>query len=284
MNSLSREQQLAALHLIVEGNSLRSITRLTGIHRTTVIKLMLRAGQLCRAMLSRWMRNLTLSHVEIDEIWTFVLKKQGRVPVSVDDSEIGDQYVFIGIDEATKVIPCFALGKRTKETTDHFIGDLAARLVLPDLFDAGPRPKLSTDGWRAYPDSIEMAFAGRASHGVLVKDYRNADMPGRYGPPEMVGASRSVVNGDIDESEICTSHVERHNLSVRTFLKRFTRLSLGFSKKLLNLEAAFSLYVAHYNFCRWHNSLKKTPAMAAKITGHPWTLEELLTEAENGGE
>ena len=282
MNVLSRQRQLAALHLIVEGNSLRSITRLTGIHRTTVIGLIVRAGESCRLMLDRWMRNLTLKHVEIDEIWTFVLKKQARIHVDADDTIIGDQYTFLGIDEDTKLIPCFAIGKRNKATTDRFIYDLESRLVLPDLFGTGPRPKLSTDGWAAYPDSIDMAFAGRASHGVLIKDYRNAEQPGRYGPPEMIGADRRVISGGIDEDEICTSHVERHNLSIRTFLKRFTRLSLGFSKKLANLEATFALYVAHYNFCRWHGSLKKTPAMAAKITGHPWTLEEMMDEAEGG--
>lgn len=281
MRVLSREQQISALHLIVEGNSLRSITRLTGIHRTTVINLMVNMGARCKDMLDRWMRNLTLNHVEIDEIWTFVLKKQARCQVTDDNSQIGDQYVFLGIDEETKLIPSYYIGKRNKESTDRFCEDLASRLVLPELFDIGGRPRLSTDGWAAYPDSIDMAFGGVADHGVLIKDYRNAEQPGRYGPPEMVGTVRQVINGDIDKDEICTSHVERHNLSIRTFLKRFTRLSLGFSKKLANLEAAFALYVAHYNFCRWHGSLKKTPAMAARITGHPWTLDELVTEAES---
>lgn len=281
MRVLSREQQVSALHLIVEGNSLRSITRLTGIHRTTVINLMLVVGGRCKAMLNRWMRNLTLGHIEVDEIWTFVLKKQGRCKVTEDSSRIGDQYVFLGIDEETKLIPSYLIGKRNKESTDLFCEDLASRLVLPELFDLDGRPRLSTDGWPAYPDSIDMAFGGTADHGVLIKDYRNAEQPGRYGPPEMIGASRRVINGNIDKDDICTSHVERHNLSIRTFLKRFTRLSPGFSKKLENLNAAFSLYVAHYNFCRWHGSLKKTPAMAAKITGHPWTLDELLEEAES---
>jgi IS1 family transposase len=190
-------------------------------------------------------------------------------------------YTFLGIDEETKLIPTFVIGKRNKATTDLFIYDLESRLVLPGLFSNDHKPKLSTDGWRAYPDSIDMAFAGRVSHGVLIKNYRNADMPGRYGPPELVGTERRVVSGNISEDEIVTSHAERQNLTIRTFLKRFTRLSLGFSKKLANLEAAFALYVAHYNFCRWHGSLKKTPAMAAKITGHPWTLDELVTEAES---
>ncbi len=281
MRVLSSEQQLNVIHLLVEGNSLRSITRLTGIHRTTAMKLMLKVGEQCRTMLDRWMRNLTLRHLELDEIWTFVQKKQAKIRVTEDSSRIGDQYLFLAVDEDTKLIPCYALGKRTKETTDIFAEDLASRLVLPDLFDeTRPRPQVSTDGWAAYPDSLEMVFAGRLSHGVLIKDYRNAEQPGRYGPPEMIAASKEVIRGDIGKDEICTSHVERHNLTVRTFLKRFTRLALGFSKKLENLAAVVAIYLAHYNFCRWHGSLKMTPAMAARISGHPWSLEELLREAE----
>jgi IS1 family transposase len=281
MNVLSREQQLSILHLIVEGNSLRSITRLTGVHRTTTLKLLVRVGAKCQAMLGRWMRNLTLEHIEVDEIWTFVLKKQARIPVTANDEKIGDQYLFFGIDEDTKLIPTFALGKRNKETTDLLAERLAACLVLPAFRSRGPVPQVSTDGWRAYPDSLATAFDGRLTHGVLVKDYRNTDMPGRYGPPEMVGADRQVVQGPLEPSDICTSHVERANLSVRTFLKRFTRLALGFSKKFENLEATIALFVAHYNFCRWHGTLGKTPAMAAKITGHPWSLAEMIDEAES---
>jgi hypothetical protein len=133
------------------------------------------------------------------------------------------------------------------KTTDLFIEDLASRMVLPDLFGPGLRPQLSTDGYAAYRDSIDTAFAGRADHGVLIKDYRNAEQPGRYGPPEMVATIRRVINGDITERSICTSHIERANLTMRTMLRRFTRLSLGFSKKLENLIACVALYVAHYN-------------------------------------
>jgi IS1 family transposase len=280
VNVLPREKQLLVLNMLVEGASLRSITRLIGVHRTTIANLMVTVGEKCRAMLDRWMKNLTLDHVELDEIWTFVQKKQGRIPVGEIDDAIGDQFVYYGIDQATKLIPCFAVGKRTKQTTDLFIEDLASRMVLPDLFGPGPHPQLSTDGYPAYRDSIDSAFAGRADHGVLIKDYRNADQPGRYGPPEMVATIRRVINGNITERSICTSHIERSNLTMRTMLRRFTRLSLGFSKKLENLIACVALYVAHYNFSRWHSTLGKTPAMAAKITGHPWTMDELLSEAE----
>jgi IS1 family transposase len=279
---LPKEKQLGVIHLLVEGSSIRSAERLTGVHRDTIMRLIVRIGQKCAAMHDRWMRNLTLRHIQCDEIWTFVLKKQGRIPVALDvDPRIGDQYLFVGIDQDTKLIPSYVLGKRTKVTTDRFMGDLESRLVLPQLFGPGQRPQISTDGWRAYPESVDAAFAGRADHGVLVKNYRNTDMPGRYGPPEMIGTDRQVINGGIDEWSICTSHVERSNLTIRTLLKRFTRLALGFSKKFENLEAAISLYMGYYNFCWMHRSLAGTPAMAAKITGHPWTVAELVSEAES---
>lgn len=170
MNVLPRQQQLFVPHHIVEGSSLRSISRLTGIRRTTIMDLMVKVGRQCRALTDRWMRNLPLDHLEIDEIWTFAQKKQGRVPVGVRDERIGDQYLLIAIDETTKLTPAFLVAKRTKETTDRFIEELAGRLVLSDPFRPGPRPQLSTDGWQAYSDSIEMEFAGRASHGVIIKD------------------------------------------------------------------------------------------------------------------
>jgi IS1 family transposase len=138
---------------------------------------------------------------------------------------------------------------------------------------------ISTDGWRSYPSAVENAFGAAVRHGILIKDYANAEQPGRYGPPELVGEQRIPMSPHLRPQMICTSHVERHNLTIRTFMRRFTRLALGFSKKLKNLEAATALYVAHYNFCRRHRTLKKTPAMAAALAGHQWTLGELLSEA-----
>jgi len=276
-NHLSKEQERSVIHLLVEGNSLRSITRLTRIHRTTILKLLVRVGKKCREFLDQRMRNLTLSHLELDEIWTFVLKKQRRLSDAESlDTSIGDQFLFVAIDMQTKLVPCFAIGKRTRETTEIFTADLASRLVLPDLFEAGDRPQLSSDGWQAYPNAIDNAFAGRADYGQIIKNYQPSDQPGRYGPPIMVDTERRVITGQITKRSICTSHVERNNLSIRTFMKRFTRLSLGFSKKLTNLIAAVSLHMAYYNYCWLHGSLTGTPAMAAGLVGHPWTLDELL--------
>ncbi|MFL5342127.1 MAG: transposase [Gemmataceae bacterium] len=292
MRTLSREQQLSVLSLLVEGNSLRSITRLTGIHRTSIMRLMSRVGAQLREFLDQRMRNLQLEHLQCDEIWTFCLKKQARLkPHEEGNDLIGDQYLFVALDEETKLIPTFLIGKRTAENTCEFMDDLSYRLrgfgpnpdrrMIPmnEVRGAGWRPMISTDGWRPYRDAVDGAFGGAADYGVLIKDYTAAEQPGRYGPPEMTIASRHVIQGNFSKWDICTSHVERHNLSIRTFMRRFTRLALGFSKKLDNLTAATALYIAHYNFCRWHGTLKMTPAMAAKLTGHPWTMEELLTEA-----
>jgi IS1 family transposase len=280
MNALSREQQVAVLHQLVEGNSLRSVTRLTGTHRTTVMRLMLRAGDQLRAFLDARMRHLELTHLECDEIWTFVRKKQGRLTdAEQHDDRIGDQFLFIALDQRTKLVPSFVIGKRTRENTEAFMLDLSARVVTPRVGEAGFKPQVSTDGWGAYPGAVDLAFANTVRHGVLIKDYQQSEQPGRYGPPELVGQTRIPLSPGLSKSAIVTSHVERHNLSIRTFMRRFTRLALGFSKRLPNLAAATALYVAHYNFCRWHGSLKKTPAMAAGLTGYPWTMEELLSEA-----
>jgi IS1 family transposase len=274
---LTQKESLFVLHLLVEGNSLRSIQRLTGVHRDTVARLMVKVGDRLREFMDRRMRNLELNHLQCDEIWTFVRKKQGRLePPESWNEAIGDQFLFIALDEETKLIPSFAIGKRTLETTRRFINDLASRLVLVEPFQRGPHPQLSTDGWRSYRPSIEEAFGQRADHGVLIKSYAQGEQPGRHGPPVLTHTDRRVISGEISPMEICTSHVERHNLSIRTFLRRFTRLALGFSKKLENLAACVALYIAHYNFCRNHGSLPGTPAMAAEIAGHPWTMEELF--------
>jgi IS1 family transposase len=266
--------------MLVEGVSLRSVTRLTGVHRTSAMRLMLRAGDRCRRLLDRRMRGLNLTHLEVDEIWTFVLKKQGRLGIAeAGDDTIGDQYLFMALDQRTKLIPSFLVGKRTALNAQAFMEDLAGRIVRPGVCDPGPRPQISTDGFAGYPFAVDLAFANTVDFGVIIKDYRESEQPGRYGPPEMVAVQRRPVTKDLNPALICTSHIERANLSVRTFLRRFTRLALGFSKKLENLGAAVALFLTHYNYCRPHGSLPGTPAMRAGIAGHVWTLEELLETA-----
>src|SRR5260370_41449689 len=157
--------------------------------------------------------------------------------------------------------------------------DLAGRMNLPAPMDIGERPgivpQISAHGFNAYPEAVDLGFGAYCRYGELIKDYRNTDMPGRSGPPELVGTDRREILGPIDADTICTSHVERVNLTTRTLLKRFTRLSLCFSKKLENLAAAVAIYVAYYNFCWMHASLTGTPAMAAKVASHPWSIDEL---------
>lgn len=284
-NVLCVDDQIAVLRHLVEGCSLRSVSRLTGIHRTTVMNLILRFGSKCRDFLDAKMRKLELSHVEVDEIWTFVQKKQGRLHNDEKGSpRIGDMYLWVALDQDTKLIPSFVIGKRSADMARRFMVDLANRLRLPRGTDTGEIPgivpQLSSDGFNAYPEAVDLAFGGYVNYGQIIKDYRNVDQPGRYGPPEMIGTHRREIFGRLDWRSICTSHVERQNLTIRTFLRRFTRLSLGFSKKLENLAAAVAVYVAYYNFC-WRmrenkgGRLRLPPAMEAGVTNELWDLETL---------
>jgi IS1 family transposase len=244
------------------------------------MRLMLHTGNHLRAFLDGAMRGLHLDHVQVDEIWTFCQCKQAHLaPDKADDPGLGDQFLYIALDQKTKLVPSFVVGKRTRQLTEQFMLDLSGRMVTPPLGSRGFRPQISTDGFAAYPGAVDLAFADTVRHGVLIKQYAESEQPGRYGPPILAGEQRVAITPGLNPAAICTSHVERHNLSIRTFMRRFTRLALGFSKKVENLNAATSLYVAHYNFCRWHRTLKKTPAMAARLTDYSWTMEELLTAA-----
>lgn len=284
-NVLSREDQLTVLRLLVEGNSLRSITRLTGIHRTTIMNLLLTFGRACREFLDRTQVNLHLRHVECDEIWTFVAKKQGRLTEDEKiNPRIGDQYLYVAQDQDSKLIVTYAIGKRNGEVTQAFIDDLARRMVPADI-NAAPcdKPYISTDGWQAYPAAIGDAFNRNVNYGVLIKNYADYEQPGRYGPPTIVDTDRRRIFGGGDPLSICTSHVERNNATIRTFIKRFCRLSYGFSKKLENLAAAVAVHVAYFNFC-WRmrenhgGRYRLTPAMQAGLTDTLWDMERLYDE------
>jgi IS1 family transposase len=238
-------------------------------------------GDVCRDFLDQQMRGLELHHLECDEQWTFVAKKQGRLHNDDrDNPRIGDQYLWLAIDMDTKLIPTFAIGKRSADNARRFMVDLANRLALPTPTDTGERsgiiPQISTDAFNAYPEAVDLAFGSYCRYGQIIKSYRNAEQPGRYAAPEMIGTERREIFGNVPLETICTSHAERVNLTNRTLLKRFTRLSLCFSKKLENLIAAVAVYMAYYNFCWQHKTLGgRSPAMMAGITGHPWSIEEL---------
>lgn len=294
-NVLSRDKQIDVLHHLVEGNTLRSTARLTGIHRTTIMRLLVDFGQRCKAFMDATFRNLTLEHVEVDEIWTFVEKKQARLTAEekAERHDIGDVYLWTCLDQRTKLVASFLVGKRSGDNARRLMKDLRSRLVMPKPHQSDPHAyraggyiyvtQLSTDAFPAYPEAVDLSFGPYAKYGTIKKDYRNATQPGRYAPPEMVGTDRRGVFGIRPEEErsICTSHVERHNLTIRTLLKRFTRLSLGFSKKLENLEAACAMFMAYYNFV-WRtqdvvNGRTRVPAaMAAGVVDRLWSFEDLF--------
>jgi IS1 family transposase len=238
------------LRALCEGCSIRSTARLCGVKKDTVCRLILEFGQACKLFLDDTLQNLTLEHCEVDEIWSYVGKKQSRLTVNekAERHDIGDVYLWTVVDAHTKLIPCFVVGKRSADNARKLMVDLASRLAwpstLPHATDAHAfEPErqifvtqISTDGFPAYPEAVDLAFAGRAKYGQLIKNYRNAGMD--YTPSEMIGTDRRGIVGiaERDERSICTSHVERNNGTIRSFIKRFARLTNAFSKKLENHE------------------------------------------------
>jgi IS1 family transposase len=278
-NHLKAEKRRQILCLLVEGNSVRSTARLTGSQIRTILRQLLDAGEHCRELMDHAMRNLSLDHLEIDEQWTFCLKKQGKLTETEKANRmIGDECLFIALDQATKLIPCYALGKRGEETTDRFIRDLRQPIVVPENPNTpwDEKPQVSMDGWQSYPPAILDEFGSRVNYGQIIKAFEQHEQPGRYGPPGVVSTERRRIRGINDLFTICTSHVERLNGSTRQWCKRFTRLTYAFSKKRANLFAAISLHIAYYNFCRRPSSLRITPAMAAGVTNRLWSLSDLL--------
>ena len=264
------DKALLAIQLLIEGTSIRSAERITGLHRDTIIRLLVLAGERCIALMDTKMRNLQCERVQSDEIWTFVGKKQRWVR-DEDSDEIGDAWVFVAIDADTKLIPTYAVGKRNLATTDAFIGDLKQRLAK--------RVQLTTDGFRFYVTAVEEHFGAEIDFGQIVKlygDYGQHDAAGRYSPGPIVEVISKVRQGDPDPRHMSTSFVERQNLTMRMAIRRMTRLTNAFSKKLDNLKAACALHFAYYNFCRIHQSLRVTPAMEAGIADHAWKIRELL--------
>jgi IS1 family transposase len=268
---LSRDQQIQVISALTEGASIRSIERMTGIHRDTIMRLGVRVGDGCAKLHDEMMRFVQVNRLELAELCSYVGKKQKRVKPT-DPADLGDQYVFIGIDATRKAIISYRVGKRDSENTNAFLADLRQRIVN--------RPEISSDGFPAYPDAVERAFGLDCSFAQIIKQYHGEpaiDTARRYSPGVVVGVQRRWVIGA--QRKVSTSYVERGNLSVRMASRRFTRLTNGFSKKLVNHVAAVSLYVAHFNLCRVHESLRITPAMAMGITDHIWTIGELLDVA-----
>ena len=270
MYTLSAQKKLAVIAGLVEGNSIRSINRMTDVDRNTINSLLLRTGDRCAEIMDSTMRNLRCQYIQADEIWTYVGKKDRHVRKG-DSLEVGSQWVFVAMDAETKLVPVYTVGKRNEETTWYFVNELAERIST--------RIQLTTDGYVFYRRHVEEAFGSEIDFAQLIKlygQYGQHDADAKYSPSPIVEVISKVRSGDPDPKRMCTSHIERQNLTMRMQMRRFTRLTNAFSKKLVNLKAACALHFAHYNFCRVHSSLRVTPAMAAGVTSTIWKLEQLI--------
>lgn len=270
MNVLSKEKQAQIISALVEGNSVRSTARMVGVEHKTVMRVLLRVGDHCGRLLNERMRRLPCKIVQIDEIWTYVGKHERFVTSEDNPAKVGDQYVFIAMDAETKLFPTFYVGKRNYVNTWNFVQDLHGRL--------SHRVQLTTDGFRPYIDAVEDAFGIDVDYAMLIKTYRDdpATHEKRYSPGEFVNALPIPVTGDPKPYLISTSHIERQNLTLRMQLRRFTRLTNGFSRRLENLKAACAVHFAWYNFCRIHSSLRITPAMASEVVSEVWPIDRLI--------
>lgn len=269
MNKLpnaKREQVVAAL---VEGNSIRSTVRMTGVAKNTIQKLLIELGAVCSAYMNKHLRYLTCENVQVDEIWSFVGAKEKNVRVREDMPVMGNIWTYVAIDSDTKLVPAFAVGDRSEHTATTFMVDLAGRLAN--------RIQLSSDGHFSYLRSVPKAFGELVDWGVVIKIYREENSERRYSPADCLGCKKEQRIGEPDKALISTSYVERQNLTMRMSMRRFTRLTNAFSKKLENHVAAISLHYMHYNYCRVHQTLRVTPAMAAGVANHVWEISELIS-------
>jgi IS1 family transposase len=270
MYTLSTDKKLAVISGLVEGNSIRSVSRMTDVDRNTINSLLLRTGERCSALLDERMRQLPCRRLQCDEIWTYVAKKARNVRQD-DPAEFGDQWVYIALDADSKLIPAYFVGKRSSENTQTFMRDVYQRI-------ADHRIQLTTDAYIFYTKAVEQSFGGDADYAQLKKLYGDYGQHGneRYSPSPILEVISRTISGVPDPAHVSTSYVERQNLTIRMQMRRFTRLTNAFSKKLANLKAACALHFAHYNFCRVHSSLRVTPAMASGIVREVWPLEMLV--------
>lgn len=274
MNKLSVARRAQIIGLLVEGTSLRATSRLADCSINTVTKLLVDVGSAAAEYQDRTLRNLPCKRIQCDEIWSFVYSKQKNVPEEMRGQYgVGDVWTWTAIDAETKLVPSFLIGTRDGGTAYDFMQDLAGRLAN--------RVQLTTDGHRAYLEAVEAAFGADIDFAQLVKIYGPAPQgPDRkYSPENFCGTKVNVVTGDPEAEKISTSYVERQNLTMRMGMRRFTRLTNGFSKKVENHGHAVALHFMYYNFGRIHKSLRITPAMAAGVSDHVWSLEEIAALA-----
>lgn len=274
-NILPIEKKITVIGALAEGQSIRAVERLTGIHQDTISRLAIRVGTAGAKIMDEQMRNLTCQKVQLDEIWGFIGKKQKNLRPGDAGRGLGDVWTFVSIDAATRMVPNYFVGKRDSYSANCFVADLAARLD-------NDRVQVSTDALAAYTDAIERGFGADADYGQIVKTFGHEDIEGqrRYSPPEIVRIRKGVVSGRPEWKHISTSYIERQNLTMRMHMRRLTRLTNAFSKKLDNFTAAVGLHFAYYNFVRLHKSLRMTPAMAGGVTDRIWTIRDLVEAAQ----
>ncbi|MDB5953993.1 IS1 family transposase [Ramlibacter sp.] len=266
------------LNALSEGMGTNAAARVTGKSKNTILKLLADVGEACALYQDRVMNNLSCKRVQVDEIWSFVGPKQKNV-TEKHPITYGDVYTYAAIDPDTKLMPCWFVGHRTNACTEAFMNDLAPRLAN--------RVQLTSDGLGSYPHAVDMAFGGKVDYAVLNKSYADGgvqkEAKRRYSPAQSVAAEKQVVFGNPDTDHISTSHVERANLSMRMGMRRFTRLTNAFSKKIENHMAAISFYFMVYNFVKIHSSIKTTPAMQAGVTDFLWSMDDIVLMAETNG-
>ncbi len=269
MNQLPLSKRVAVVGALVEGCSIRATARLTGVSKPTILKLLEDLGTVCAAYHNEHVRNIRAQRIQCDEIWQFVGAKQKNATPEQKAQGWGDVWTWTAIDADTKLIVSWFLGQRDQICAWWFMRDLCSRLIT--------RVQLTTDGLGAYRHAVEEAFESEIDFAQLVKIYTHSrEGAVRYSPARFVSAERDVIRGNPDPRHISTSYVERQNLSMRMGMRRFTRLTNGFSKKAQNHAHAIALYFMHYNFVRIHTTLKTTPAMAAGIADHVWSVEEIV--------
>jgi IS1 family transposase len=270
MNRLTTSKRAEVLTCLVEGNSIRSTVRITGVAKNTVTKLLVDAGRACSEYQDRVFRELPCRRIQVDEVWSFTYAKAKNVANAKAAPEgAGDTWTWTAICADTKLVPSWVVGGRDSEYAIALMDDLRSRLAH--------RVQLTTDGHRAYLEAVEGAFGGDIDYAVLQKLYGTAPeaAKGRYSPAVCIGARKERIEGDPDSAHISTSYVERQNLTMRMAMRRFTRLTNAFSKKLANHEAAVALHFMHYNFVRIHQTLRVTPAMAAGVTARLWSVDDI---------
>jgi IS1 family transposase len=270
MNKLNTDKRSQIVAALVEGNSMRAVSRITGVARNTINTLLVDLGMACSAYQDKALRSLKCKRVQCDEIWSFVGAKEKNTTAEKKREGWGDVWTWVAMDADTKLVPCWFVGNRDAGCAYHFIHDLAGRLAS--------RVQLTTDGHKAYLNAVEDAFGAEIDYAMLVKIYGNTPEGGevRYSPAVCMGARKAAISGKPDFKHVSTSFVERQNLTMRMSMRRFTRLSNGFSKKVENHEHMLALHYMYYNFGRIHQSLRVTPAMEAGIADHVWELDEII--------